>query len=379
MVLAAVWAAGPAPVRLCEGVGTLRERLRIQGEEPRDERVVRGREEMQRDGFAQAPRLARHDSPKRCRRLRGPARSGGGAREVVHTLRRLRLHHHPWGVQVQRRVGTNVHEQAVVQERYVLERRGAERSFPKGSDRAQTVAADQNGVVSKRVQLACRLSRQKAGERLPVHLRRRAVGERCRADEGRAKQVHRGPVTSHNHNTVLLRRRAQNRRPAVHAGVESDDQNARIALLTRQERPIERARHHGPEGLTDVAVLLHCRAHQLQGSSRPLGDPQLPVPVEFRLILFVQRRHRHRARAGLAVVHQLRERRSRHSNLNERDGASVVEGLASEASDDARSRQRGCGQVVPRRDHGGELLRQHVKASLVRVDNPMKAPRWPTA
>jgi hypothetical protein len=46
-------------------------------------------------------------------------------------------------VQVQRRVGTNVHEQAVVQERYVLKRRGAERPFPKGSDRAPTIAADQ--------------------------------------------------------------------------------------------------------------------------------------------------------------------------------------------------------------------------------------------
>ena len=49
MVLIAVWAAGPATVLLCEGVGTLGERLRVQGEKPRDERVVRSRKKMQRD------------------------------------------------------------------------------------------------------------------------------------------------------------------------------------------------------------------------------------------------------------------------------------------------------------------------------------------
>ena len=65
-------------------------------------------------------------------------------------------------------------------------------------------------------------------------------------------------------------------------------------------------------------------------------------------------------------MHQLRERRGRHSN--ERDGTTVVEGLAPDARDDARSRQHCGGQVVPRRDHGSELLRQHVEAPLMRVD-----------
>ena len=37
----------------------------------------------------------------------------------------------------QRLGGTDVHEQAIVQERYVLERRGAERPFSEDGDRAQ--------------------------------------------------------------------------------------------------------------------------------------------------------------------------------------------------------------------------------------------------
>ncbi len=54
MELAAVWAARPAPIQLSKGFDTLGERLRVQLEEPKEERVVCSREEIQRDGFAQA-------------------------------------------------------------------------------------------------------------------------------------------------------------------------------------------------------------------------------------------------------------------------------------------------------------------------------------
>ena len=125
-----------------------------------------------------------------------------------------------------------------------------------------------------------------------------------KAEPSRSTAVRKAP---HNLNAGLVRGRAQNRCPAVHAGVEGDDQDASVALLARQERPIERARHHRPERLTDVAILIQRRAHEFEGSACPLGDPELSVPVKLCLLLVIQRRHRDRARACLPIVHQLRE------------------------------------------------------------------------
>ncbi len=103
-----------------------------------------------------------------------------------------------------------------------------------------------------------------------------------------------------------------------------------------------------------------------ESRSSPLGDPQLLVPVNPQLLLIVQRRHRDRTGARLTIVHQLLEGRGSHHD--ELDGTAVVERIAADPSDNARGGDGGCRQLVPSRDHGGELLRQHVKAHLVRVN-----------
>jgi hypothetical protein len=76
------------------------------------------------------------------------------------------------------------------------------------------------------------------------------------------------PPDSPADDTGLDRCRAQDRLAAVHAGVEGDDKEASIALLARQERPMERALHHRPEELTVAAGLLRCRAHELRDPQR---------------------------------------------------------------------------------------------------------------
>ncbi len=80
--------------------------------------------------------------------------------------------------------------------------RRAQRSFPKGGDHAQTIAADRDGVVIER---ACCLGSEEAGERLPIHLRDQAVWQRSRVDEGRPEQVHNDPVSLHDLDAGLTR------------------------------------------------------------------------------------------------------------------------------------------------------------------------------
>ena len=110
--LVAVRAARPAPIQLSEGVGTLGERLRVQGEEPRDERVVSAVPKRSSE-MASPRRSSASDVTIRLSaaidRLRGSMRSRSGARDAFC------LHHDPRDVKVQLRSGIDVHEQAVVQ------------------------------------------------------------------------------------------------------------------------------------------------------------------------------------------------------------------------------------------------------------------------
>ncbi len=73
-------------------------------------------------------------------------------------------------------------------------------------------------MIGERQQLTRGVGRQPTRELLPIHLRRRTVWERCRTDEGRAEQVHRGPKAPHNLDAGLVRGSAQDRCLAVHAG-----------------------------------------------------------------------------------------------------------------------------------------------------------------
>ena len=79
--------------------------------------------------------------------------------------------------------------------------------------------------------------------------------------------------------------------------------NCRIDLkgLLVSTAAANRTRRNRPQGPIGVAVLLHGDAHELQRLPRTVGDGELPVPVELRLlqVLVVHRCHVYGARAGL--------------------------------------------------------------------------------
>ena len=149
-----MWAAGPAPVRLCEGVGTLGERLRVQGEEPRDERVVRGRKKVQRDGFSQALRSASADTICRSATVDSEAlRARAAERERSSTPSAFIIT--PGACRYSGGAAPTSMNRRLCRRATFWS--AGERNDPfwrlhPGGDCTQAVTADQNGVVSERVQ-----------------------------------------------------------------------------------------------------------------------------------------------------------------------------------------------------------------------------------
>ena len=111
-------------------------------------------------------------------------------------------------VQAQRRHGPEDHKEVVVQQRHVLQRRRARRPLQQGRDRTHATAVYQHREVHQRVLLTCSLRRQKDGEFLSVHLRRRTVRERRRLDERPCRAGPPPTVATDNLHSRLVGRRA---------------------------------------------------------------------------------------------------------------------------------------------------------------------------
>ena len=103
-------------------------------------------------------------------------------------------------------------------------------------------------MVRQGVQQAGGPRGEEARQRLPIHLRGRTSGERCRVHERPAEDWGGQAVSADKLRAPLIGRGAYHGPPAVHTRVKRDDKDERLRRIAGQERSVQELGTTGQRG-----------------------------------------------------------------------------------------------------------------------------------